>query len=468
MEERKYDVVVLGGGPGGYGGAIHAAIKGLRVCLVEKDRMGGTCLNWGCFPTKCLLRDAQLFSEVRESRWVEGELKINFQKVIERKDNVINSLVQGIETVLLNRGVTILEGDGKFLGSRDVIVEKKDGSEVKLNAERFIIATGARLDFSPFRPDGEKILTSRDALTLTKLPKSIAVIGCGRRGVEFGSFFRSLGCNVVLVEKTERIVPQEDIEISHRLRRILTNMGIKVIVNGEAVGAEISSEGGVVLTLLTPKGENKIEVEKALIPGKRVGNTQNLGLELLGITTKDHFIEVNTKSETSVSGIYATGDVNGLGFFAHKALTEGISVVDHFTDNSLKINTLLIPRCTYTSPEIGSIGLTQMEAERREEEFAIGKFPMGASGRAATLNQTQGVMKIISGKKFGEILGVHILAPQATELISLASLAMRNEMGIEELKATMYGHPTLSEAFFESALDIGGEAIHFLKGNVEG
>lgn len=468
MEEKEYDVIVLGGGPGGYSGAIRAAIKGLKVCLIEKDRMGGTCLNWGCFPTKCLLRDAQLYSEMKESQWVEGELKIIFQKVIERKDNVIRNLVQGIETVLLNRGVAILEGDGKFLGSRYVIVERKDGSKVKLNAERFIIATGAGFDYSPFRPDGQKILTSRDALTLTKLPRSIAVVGCGRRGVEFGSFFRCLGCNVVLVEKSERIVPQEDVEISHRLRRILTGMGIKVIVNGEAVGAEITGEGGVVLTVLTPKGEHKIEVEKALIPGKRVGNTQNLGLELLGIATKNHFIEVNNKSETSVSGIYATGDVNGLGFFAHKALAEGLSVIDHFTDNSLRINALLIPRCTYTSPEIGSIGLTQMEAERREEEFTIGKFPMGASGRAATLNQAQGVMKIISGKKFGEILGVHILAPQATELISLASLAMRNEMGIEELKATMFGHPTLSESFFESALDVGGEAIHFLKGNVEG
>lgn len=467
MEEGRYDVVILGGGPGGYSAAIRAIIKGLRVCLVEKERMGGTCLNWGCFPTKSLLRDAQLFSEIKESPWVEGEVKINFQKVMERKDTVVNNLVKGIETVLLNRGVAVFEGEGKFINSREVIVKKKDGSEVKLNSERFIIATGAKLDHSPFRPDGERILTSRDALTLRRLPKSIAIIGCGRRGVEFGSFFRNLGCNVVLVEKSERILQQEDVEISLRLRRILISMGIKVIINAEAMGAKISHQNEVVLTLLTPKGENKIEVESILIPGKRVGNIENLGLEGVGITTEDHFIKVNSKLETSVSGIYGTGDVNGLGFSANKALAEGIFAVDQFTDNSARVNPFLIPRCTYTSPEVGSIGLTQREVEQSGEEFEIGKFPMGASGRAVTLGQALGIIKIISGKKFGEILGVHMLASQATELISLASLAMRNEMGIDELKATIYGHPTLSEAFFEAALDVRGEGIHFLKGSME-
>lgn len=467
MEERPFDLIVLGGGPGGYSAALRAAMKGLKVCLIERERLGGTCLNWGCFPTKSLIRDSQLFSQLRSSEFLEGEIKLNFPRVVERKDNVVRNLVKGIETILINRGVSITEGKGRVDNSRNLIVTKKDGSEVAMKANRLVLATGAKLVSSPFKVDGEKILSSQDALSLKVLPRSLAIVGAGRRGVEFGTIFRGFGCDVFLIEKRDRILPQEDVEISHRLRRILTMQGIKVMVNTDAVDTNISNEGRVILTLHTKKGVEQVEVEKVLVLGKRVGNTEGLGLEDLGIGTKDGFIQVDENLETSDSGVYAVGDVNGRGFFAHKALVEGMLSVDQFTGRSMRIDLCLLPRCTYTIPEVGSIGLTQREAEEKGEEIEVGKFPMGASGRAATLGQDQGILKIIFGKTYGEILGVHILAPQATELISLASLAMRNEMGMEELKAAVYGHPTLSEAFFEAALDVRGEGIHFLKGSME-
>ncbi|MDI7260119.1 MAG: dihydrolipoyl dehydrogenase [Thermodesulfobacteriota bacterium] len=467
MERRTFDLIVLGGGPGGYSSALRGAMKGLKVCLIEREKLGGTCLNWGCFPTKSLLHDSQLFSELRSSEYLEGEIKLRFEKVMERKDKVIHNLVNGIETILINRGVMFIQGNGRLVDSKNLIVKKKDGSEVTINGERMIISTGAVLDSSPFRTDGERILSSRDALSLKELPRGLAIVGCGRRGVEFGTIFRGFGCEVVLFEKGNRILQREDLEISHRLRRILTMQGIKVMVHTEAVDARISEKGRVILSLNTKKGLEQIEVEKVLIPGKRLGNIEDLGLENVGIVLEDGFIRVNEHLETSVSGVYGVGDVNGRGFLAHKALVEGILSVDQFTGKSMKIDLRLLPRCTYASPEIGSIGLTQKEAEERGEEIEVGKFPIAASGRAATIGQDQGVLKIVFGKRYGEILGVHILAPQATELISIASLAMRNEMGVEELKAAVYGHPTLSEAFFEAALDVKGEAIHFLKSGVE-
>ena len=464
MEERSFDLVVLGGGPGGYSAALWGVAKGLKACVIEMERVGGTCLNWGCFPTKSLLRDAHLFSEIRSCGFLEGDLGLNFEKVMHRKDAVVSKLVQGIETVLVNRGVALVEGKGRLLDSEKLAVKTKEKSEIVFKANRMVLATGAKLDPSPFLIDHEQVLSSRDALTVKTLPKSLAVVGCGRRGVEFGTIFRSFGCEVILIEKGDRILPREDAEISHRLRRILTIQGVKVIVGSEAVGAKISDGGKVLLSLGTKKGESLVEVDKVLVPGKRAGNTEGLGLEGSGIKTGDGFIEVNESLETSLSGIYAAGDVIGKGAFAHKAIVEGILSVDQFTGMSMKINPSLIPRCTYTNPEVGSIGLTQAEAEEKGEEIEVGKFPIGASGRALTLGQDQGIVKIIFGKKYGEILGVHILAPQATELISLASMAMRNEMGIEELKAAVYGHPTVSEAIFEAALDVKGEAIHFLKG----
>ena len=384
---------------------------------------------------------------------------------MERKDTVVTKLVQGIETILLNRGVSLIEGKGRVVDSKTIIVKKKDDSEIVLKTDKMIIATGARLDPSPFAVDHKQILSSRDALILKALPKTLVIVGCGRRGVEFGTIFRSFGCDIILIEKGDRILPREDMEISHRLRRVLTLQGMKVMVNTEAIEAKISDGGNVLLTLGTKKGESHVEVERVLIPGKRLGNTEGLGLEGLGMKLQNGFVEVDENLETSIPGIYAVGDVNGRGAFAHKSIAEGILSVDQFTGKSMKINPHLIPRCTYTNPEVGSIGLTQAEAEEKGEEIEVGKFPMGASGRAATLGQDQGIMKIIFGKRYGEILGVHILAPQATELISLASLAMRNEMGMEELKAAVYGHPTVSEAFFEAALDAKGEAIHFLKGS---
>jgi dihydrolipoamide dehydrogenase len=467
MEEKTFDLIVLGGGPGGYSAALWAAMKGVKACLIEKEELGGTCLNWGCFPTKSLIRDSQLFSELKSSEYLKGEIKLNFGKVMERKDKVVAPLIKGIETVLVNRGVALIEGKGRLVDPKNLIIQKKDGTGVTIKADRLILATGAKLDPSPFRIDGDKILSSRDALRLKALPKSLAIVGCGRRGVEFGTIFRGFGCDVFLVEKGDRILQKEDIEISHRLRRILTLQGIKIMLRAEAVGTKISEEGSLILNLETRDGEKQIEVEKILIPGKRLGYTEGLGLENVGIETKDGFIRVNNTLETSVPGIFGVGDVNGKGFLAHKALMEGIASVDQFTGKSMKKDLRLLPRCTYTNPEVGSIGLTQWEAEEAGEEVEVGKFPMGASGRAATLGQGEGILKIIFGKKYGEVLGVHILAPQATELIALGSLAMRNEMGIEELKAAVYAHPTLSEAFFEAALDVRGEAIHFLRSGAE-
>ena len=463
--KSEFDLVVVGGGPAGYSSAIRGITKGWRVCLIEQEKLGGTCLNWGCFPTKCLIRDAQLFSDINHAEFVEGEFRLIFEKVVDRKDHVILDLVHGIQTVLLNRGVEIIEGKGMILNSKKIRIAEKDGTDVIVTGRKIVIATGSDLISAPFQNGGEKILSSRDALTLKTLPKNLLIVGGGRRGIEFATIFRGFGCEVTVLEKKDRILPKEDAEISQRLRRILTMQGIKVMLNAEAVEAKISDSGSVNVTLESRKGVNQIEAENMLVLGQRVGNTEGLGLEKLGMVLENGFVQVNDTFETSVPDIYAVGDVNGRGFLAHKSLAEGIFAVDHMSGTGIPFNFRLIPRCTYTSPEVASIGLTQEEAEETGDEIEVGKFPVGASGRALTLGQDQGIIKIISGKRYGGILGFHMLAPQATELIAVASLAMRNELGVEEVKAAIYGHPTMSEAIFEAALDVRGEAIHFIKGN---
>lgn len=457
------DLIVIGGGPGGYSVAIRGAQRGLKVTLIEHDRLGGTCLNRGCIPTKTLLHYANLYSSVSRSP-VFGTQPIPFHygKIVEAKDNVVQKVVGGIQALLAGHQVEVIKGRAAFMSSQALSVTRENDAREEMQGKSIVIATGAKSEPDPMlKIDSEKIIGTDDVLSLKTPPKSLVVIGGGRRGTEFATFFNSFGTKVTLIEREAQILPRRDREISIRLRTILTRQGIRILVGTRASGADYSS-GGITLTLEGKKGIEKIEAEKVLVPGTRKANIENLQLEEAGIQAKDEFIRVNRVLETSVKNIFAVGDVIGGHLSAHHALATGLSLIDHLTGKGFPYNERHIPSCVYTRPEVACIGLTQEEAEKTQE-VVVGKFPFAGVGQAQTMMEEDGIAKFIVDKKYGEILGVHILGPRATELIGMASVAMKNELTVEMLNSLILPHPSLSEAVQEAVWDMKNEAIHSLK-----
>lgn len=457
------DLIIIGGGPGGYSVAIRGAQRGLKVTLIDQDQLGGTCLNRGCIPTKTLLHYAHLYTSIFKSK-VFGyqSIPIHYEKIIDVKDNVVKKVVGGIQGILAANQVEIIKGKVSFIDPNTISVIKSDRSQEEIRGKSIVIATGAKSEIDPIiRIEGEKVIGTDEVLNLKKLPASLVIIGSGRRGTEFATYFNSFGTKVTLIEKEAQLLPKMDREISIRLRAILIRQGIKVLTNTIVSNID-TSEGLPVLRVLSKKGVERIEAERVLVALTRKANIENLRLEKAGVETKDGFISVNQNFETSTQGVFAVGDVIGQHLSAHHALATGLSLADYLTGREVSYNERLIPSCVYTNPEIASIGMIQEEAEKGHE-IRVGKFPFAGAGMAQSMGEEDGIVKFIVDKKYGEILGVHILGPHATELISWASLAMKNELTVEMLGSVILPHPSLSEAIEEAVWDLRNESIHSLK-----
>jgi dihydrolipoamide dehydrogenase len=467
-QPKIFDLIIIGSGPGGYLPAILSAQKGLNAAIIEKRDLGGTCLNRGCIPSKALLKEAQLWDEIKKSGSVRDKNEaINFfRKAMEKKDVAVNQVVSGLRNLLNRERLTVINGEASFIDPRTIDVKRDGKLAERVKSDRILIASGAVWKENvELKRDGQWILWTDDILKMTDLPESLTIVGGGRFGVEFATFFNTFGVKVTLIEKENRILPKMDREISIRYRVLLTKNNIKVLTETEAVASEISREGSSVGLKIVQKGkEEKLEVQKVLVTGNRRGNVDGLDLGKASLNLKDGFLPVDLRMRTSVPGIFAAGDVVGKGFSAHKAFQEGRITVENMTGKECQINYRLIPNCLYAYPEAASLGLTEEEAKTECGDVAIGKFPFMACGRSIATGDHEGMMKIISEKKYGEILGVHILGPHATELIHLGAMAMTHEIGVEGIKQMIFAHPTFSEAFFEAALDTYGEAIHMTKG----
>jgi dihydrolipoamide dehydrogenase len=464
---KKFDLVVIGSGPGGYLSAILTSRKGLSIAVVEKAELGGTCLNRGCIPMKALLREAILWDAFSKSGWVKerNDNALAYKKALEKKEAAVNQVVSGLRNLLNRDRISVIQGEASFVNPQTLIIKNQGSNVERIESERILIATGSiPKEIPDIKMDGQWVLGSDDALEMENFPSDIAIIGGGRRGVEFATFFSTFGTKVTLIERENRILPKMDREISVRFKSLLRKRNIKVLTEAEAMSSNIGERNGSLnLKILLRGKEEELEVQKVLIVADRRGNLDGLDIEKASLSPQDGFIPVDLQMRTSTAGIYAVGDVVGRGHVAHKAFHEAKIAVENIMGKATQANYRLIPICLYAQPEAASIGLTQEEAEEKYGEVKSGTFPFMGCGRAVASGEKDGMVKIISDRKYGEILGVHILGSGATEMIHLGAMAMKQEMVLEELKEMVFAHPTFSEAFFEAALDTDGEAIHIMK-----
>jgi dihydrolipoamide dehydrogenase len=463
MAQEEFDLIIIGSGPGGYVAGIRAAQLGLKAAVVEKDpKFGGTCGLRGCIPTKALLHTAAVMDEIRDADALGitvAEPVLDIVKAQDRKQKVVDSNAKGIDYLFKKNKVTGLHGIGRITGPHEVEVEGPDGKQT-YGAKFIMIATGSVPRDVPIAPtDGERILNSDHVLELKKVPATLAVLGAGAVGTEFASIYTSFGTKVTLIEMLPRILPIEDEEVSAELQKALRKRGIEVMTGTKLLSAE-KTDAGVVLRLEGGK-KDTVEAEMLLVAIGRKPVTENLGLEALGIELERGYVKVNAQMQTAVPHIYAIGDVINTPWLAHVASAEGILAAEHMAGQTVKpINYDRVPSCTYCDPEVGSVGLTEAKARERGYDVQVGKFPFSALGKARILGKTAGFVKIVRDKKYDEILGVHILGVQATDLIAEACVALQLESTDEELMHTMHAHPTLSEAVMEAAHAAHGAAIH--------
>lgn len=460
-----FDLVVIGSGPGGYVAAIRASQLGMNTAVIERSELGGICLNWGCIPTKALLKSVQALHYAQHSAdygfAIEGEIKPDLAKIVERSRGVSANMSRGIEYLFKKNKITVIQGSGKLAGEGKIDVTAAEGSVTSVEAKNIIIATGARANSLPFAPiDGKKIISYRQALVPDALPKSLAVIGSGAIGSELAYFYRSLGTEVHLIEYLDAIVPLEDEEVSAQLSRSFRKMGMKVMVSSQVKNVDTSGEF-CKLTVQTKKGEEIIETEKVLSAVGVVANIENLGLEELGIAVERGKIKVDAGYMTTVKGIYAIGDVIATPALAHVASAEGINCVEQIAGlNPHPVNYSNIPGCTYTTPEIGSVGITEKAAKERGIEYKVGKFPFTASGKAAAAGDKDGFVKLIVDANSDEILGAHLIGANVTEMVSGIVVARNLGVKARDFIHSVHPHPTMSEAIMEAAAAAHGEVIH--------
>ena len=461
----SYDVIVIGSGPGGYVAAIRASQLGLKVAVVEKENLGGICLNWGCIPTKSLLKSAQAYEYAKHAAdygvLIEGEVKPDFPKMVERSRGVAEGMSKGIQFLLKKNKVDVVNGFGKLIAKGTVEVTAEDVSKQELKAKHIILATGARSKVLPNLPqDGEKIIGYRKAMTLEKQPESMLVVGSGAIGSEFANFYHSIGTKVTLVEFLPTVVPNEDVEVSKQLERSFKKSKMKVLTKSEVLSVDTSGEGCKVL-VKTKKGEEVYEVDVVLSAVGVTPNIEGIGLEDLGVELENGKVKVDEYYGTNVEGLYAIGDIVHGPALAHVASAEGIVCVEKMA--GLKVDPVdygNIPGCTYTSPEVSSVGLTEQQAKDAGYEVKVGKFPYSASGKASAAGQKEGFVKLVFDAKYGELLGAHMIGGNVTEMIAELVLAKKLEATGHELIKAIHPHPTMSEAVMEAAAAAYGEVIH--------
>jgi len=455
----KYDIIVLGSGPGGYVTAIRASQLGLKTAIVEKENLGGVCLNWGCIPTKALLKSAQVFEYLKHAEDYGLSVKEadkDFNKVVERSRGVADGMSKGVQFLMKKNKIDVIEGFGKLKPGKKVEVDGKEYS-----ANHIVIATGARSRELPNLPqDGKKVIGYREAMTLKEQPKSMLVVGSGAIGVEFSNFYNTMGTEVTIVEYLPNLVPLEDEEVSKQFERIFKKSGIKVMTNASVESVDTSGKK-VKATVKTKKGEEVLEADVVLSAVGISANLENIGLEDVGIVTDKGKIMVNDWYQTNIPGYYAIGDAVPGPALAHVASAEGITCVEKIAGMHVEaIDYGNIPGCTYTSPEIASVGLTEKQAKEQGYDIKVGKFPFSASGKASAAGTKDGFVKVIFDAKYGEWLGCHMIGAGVTDMIAEAVVARKLETTGHEVLKAIHPHPTMSEAVMEAVADAYGEVIH--------
>ena len=469
MADTLYDVAIIGSGPAGYTAAIRAGQLGLSTALIEKDPyLGGTCLHVGCIPTKSLLFNAEVYDHVKDGDALGIENltpKLNWGTIMKRKQGIVDKHAKGLQFLMKKNKVTVIEGYGKLTGPakggvHTVEVEGKNGKST-VSAKNLILSTGSVARMLPGTKADDRILTNIEVLSLNDIPKSLIVIGSGAVGVEFASIYKSFGADVTILEMLPRYVPVEDEEISKELARVYRKRGINGFVNAKVETVE-RTKGGVAVTFTVDGKQQKIEADKVLIAVGRAPRTENVGIEKTKVEVERGFVKVDEYMRTAEPGIYAIGDI-AMGYpqLAHSGAMEGIVAVTHIAGKPVKpINKLRIPNATYCHPEIGSVGLTEAKAKELGYDVKVGKFPFTANSRASIVGSHDGFVKIVTDKKYGEILGVHIIGPNATELIAESAVALELECTAEHLANIIHAHPTLSEAMLDAANAVFGMPIN--------
>ncbi|MBC8768746.1 dihydrolipoyl dehydrogenase [Arenibacter sp. BSSL-BM3] len=460
----NFDIIVLGSGPGGYVAAIRASQLGFKTAIIEKENLGGVCLNWGCIPTKALLKSAQVFEYLLHAAdyglKAEGVDK-DFNAVVKRSRNVAEGMSKGVQFLMKKNKIEVIKGYGTLKPGKKVSVKSDDGKETEYSANNIIIATGARSRQLPSLPqDGKKIIGYREAMSLDKQPKKMIVVGSGAIGIEFAYFYNAMGTDVTVVEFLPNVVPVEDEEISKQLERSLKKTGIKIMTSSEVTKVDTSGTG-VKATVKTSKGEKILEADIVLSAVGIKTNIENIGLENVGIATDRDKILVNDYYQTNIPGYFAIGDVTPGQALAHVASAEGILCVEKIADMHVEpLDYGNIPGCTYCSPEIASVGLTEKQAIEKGYEIKVGKFPFSASGKASASGNKDGFVKVIFDAEYGEWLGCHMIGAGVTDMIAEAVVARKLETTGHEILKAVHPHPTMSEAVMEAVAHAYGEVIH--------
>ncbi|CAK7005252.1 MAG: Dihydrolipoyl dehydrogenase [Desulfovibrio sp.] len=457
----KTTIAVIGGGPGGYVAAIRAAQLGADVTLIEKEHIGGTCLNVGCIPTKALLHTATLYEEAKNGAacGVMAEVTLDFTKAQERKAAIVKKLVSGVGSLLKANGVKVVKGTASFDSAKTLRIAKEDGEE-KLSFDKIIVAAGSVPAVPPIPGiDAKQCMDSTGALALESVPESMLIIGGGVIGIEIATLYATLGCAVQVVEMMDRILPMMDAELTRVVAKDLRKKGV-AFFTGTKVLSVADTGGEAVVTVEDKDGRKELAAKTVLVSIGRRAATDSLNLDAAGITHERGKIAVNDAMETNVPGVYAIGDCNGIIMLAHIASDQGEIAAENAMGHAAAFNPASNPSCVYTNPEFAGVGLTEDEAKAKGVEFVVGKFPLAANGKALIMDGGGGVVKILAGKEHKEILGVHIVGPRATDLIAEAALAIGMEATVDEVIATIHAHPTLAEAFREAALAVEKRAIH--------
>ncbi len=471
MADAAYDVVVLGSGPGGYVAAIRAAQLGLKTAIVERENLGGICLNWGCIPTKALLRSAEIYHYMQHAGaygLAAEKISADLNAVVQRSRGVAKQLNQGVTHLMKKNKITVHMGDGKLTAANTLTVTK-DGKTEELTAKHVILATGARARDLPFAPaDGKRIWTYRHAMVPPEMPTKLLVIGSGAIGIEFASFYNDMGAEVTVVEMMDRIVPVEDAEVSDFLEKALTKQGIKILT-GAGVNSLKADAKGVTAEIKAKDGKvEKASFSHAIVAIGIVPNTETIGLEALGVATERGHVKTDGLCRTNVAGLWAIGDITAPPWLAHKASHEGVIAAEAIAQSlgnkdvhPHAMDPKNIPGCTYCHPQIASVGLTEAKAKEAGHDVKVGRFPFIGNGKAIALGEAEGFVKTVFDAKTGELLGAHMVGAEVTELIQGFTIGKQAELVEADFMQTVFPHPTLSEMMHESVLSAYGKALHF-------